>query len=1561
MNYSKAQEKQVKLIVQQIGGIASDKTPDLALACQLALNMPTEHFTLVDSLFKKWISEMESFPYESQRLLSEVYLLHATKEDSFDLSSFDLIPEVQLNWLVTLLTIHPEQALNFHDRHILSKAMELVKMRTMEDLELLIQLLIDIQYPEFNDALFRLIEYGTLEAKISYSTFRKATLFLLKSDRVNLVWRACQLIEKNSFCFEDKCPEIELRILINRGNEFELLGIKTLSTWGENTLFWEILGDSSSSPESKMECFVALAAHPSEKLIYEILPFLTQYPEHGTFIIFKLLAHAQDGLYCGKSRLDHLLNYYFEYELLNTFQLVALINPKLHFFLDPKAHLATWEGQRKWILLLQELQSVHSEQELLSIYKTNLFPDHKDLVLKSIFIHEVQEWEEAILDQFDSDPILSLKSLRKHGGQKTVQFLTDILRLNGLTETQHIPFYAQPALELILFLSDDHSPVLNFIYERELPFKNDLIAGLKIGHNPMTSVYLIDLLKTDCSERHIQLSLDKLMQIGTPEGLPTILKLLLHEDEEMADKAWKTAINIANRAYREGKLEPKRLLNQTCDNATNAALSGLLIAMLQKSSTTAHIQVLLTHLGKCMDDQFDLDQLSELSQSENPHIIKFYLENLGNSQHKKAFIHIKNYLRLDQDIFTLRQAIMALTKMYSDSHEEFILPHLTHRNMNIKKCVAAYLHAHGSDKAISSILRLLKFNDNSGLRTTLIEALYKISDQKMRFILINEMTSSTSDKERNLLGAALIEGSESCGLWISPNIRSHFIFSEVPILAEWSESENSKKSWEFDCTSFVKTWKFDFQKTNSLLKKAATADKKKPLLDQIEDTLASKELLGNFLNKHIEAGKNDALFCSFAKKWKVIVHPAMNLLFYTTSTGSNRAHFWDKLALQKDKEELEWQNMRTYDNSENVSLLVTYFTKRKGLRQLFYQHTRTTMMISSLKSGAVVNGAYSIEVVSLIAETLNNLTGAQTEEMETTRDVLLSWILSIPGFHRNSVKKNLFLEGTDIQKLETIQQMDHGEQSLYKGDIASLYQRLDVRSRQMLLQNIRNIYNHPLLVEISFQSYLKNQKDIFWESEWLTPDLINLLITHDLAIDFFVKNYDQIESLQNKFILEIMYEFDIWSDLLHGFKYAFSRLPLHRQWTILKPEIQDGKWHFLDLISNHTSILSDIDLLLQNGTQDDQKTILTWLSSLKKPLYFPLLEDRLLSYCKEWNDPILAFNVLFCLQLDRAKKETQANVTKQVLNSFSSYNNSIKADVLSCILTNEASIHYLTRNPLFIQQLATFCQDKALRPLMIELRIKALEINTLEQINVGIKLIHQFFLLDKNKGLRLLEELLLYINHFRLQDQMQILENLFNYSEFQSVVIDKIANIFCTEFLAISFISDENKETLEHLILKRALDNKPWAELDRKLLLKALAEDPSPYFIKVLQQILNGGKQKSLENLSLRLLRKVMSKPAYLAVCARIIENIDVNDNADIIRTSIRTLSFSRNANVSKMFIKLIFHKNDIISKTAKDGLVQLGSLSLNSIAIELPKLRPDKKSILQDIVTEIEQNTNNL
>lgn len=1508
--------KNNEILPQKIREIAQQKNADICLACELALQLRSVDFTPVKPLFEAWVARLPQLSYEAQIALSRVWHCHATTSDFF-VPDVSLILAVQHAWWQTWLAIVPAQVVGKLDTYLLAKALEKVAPRDKASYEALLKVLM-ADKPVWSKALLRLLKTGMGQALLAYEMFEEVMLYLFEQATFAELELAYDLLHDFYFCFA-QCPEVACRKMMNRGEAFEVLGLKILALWGTNPLLEAVLSESQWSIEAKLVALEVLQANATVDLADEVVGWLAQYPAHSKPLIASLLAMAYEGVLCNEGRMTTLVKFYFTHEALSARELVLLLHQrfdqKLNGYL---AHHSV--TPQKLVALLATLGSAPAQELLHQFLQENRYPNHFHQVLQALVTLDYRPAEETILTYLPTYPVTCTKALERLGGTETIAYLKEVLQADQ--DKTHVPSIEVHALPLWLKLTDDATEVLAYVQKNNLPNRFGLLSHLPTAQPQSNQTFLLEALFQ--SDLNVQmLALQQLAKQGDREALPAMVMKLVNTDELIQNTAWQCVQQLA-----------QRLAQDTPNKSAQELLTGAILGLLSQAQASIVLQQYLDYLAQCLPPNFDIDLLTTIGQSKDPHVLKFYIQCLGASKQPKAFYLIKRFLHLKQDIFTLRQALLALTQMSQSRHEPQVIALLQHHNMNIKKTAVDYLKVHGTQQCVLPLTRLLIGNDNSGLRTAITAVLQSILGANLPFVLLHELSKTEQFIQQRFLVNTLID---LCPPEQLVRFAANYAKFELPSDQNFDDLHSP--------TQWLTQWRDaqqSLQKQLEEIEDLRTATDQNPAL--LNALPATQELMANYLRNHPAKRQDIATWCHMMYQHELILTKEEAYLLYANASGGAKSWGWQTLNLDKAQEALEWTNWLNYNNPTDQIFLLRYFIPRKGLKLVLAHWLQTGKNIAAFRKLLGASGMVPSDLPQvLLALYEQGWAGDEAHKKQLVQDqraALANWLISTTGALAAEVQQKLFRRASLPQRLHLLMSINVVGQSLLKQDIVDLYTRCIPEQKEVLLSRLKNTAQHEALLKHSFEEYLGGQLLRFWQHHPLNPAQLKALSEHPQAA-----TYAQLRQKWmpwgNEVLRQVLQESMSDKETLQAVEAArssFAMLSPERQWQILEPWLAAEELHWLDWLNEVAPVAPQVLTLLQQASPTGQLQWLAWINGISGDLFVPRLAQALLKLCVALPEPLLAVQVLFRLSMSDTFVHDFAL-------AFAKFDNNHRTQILTWLLAqtfdNNQPIKEVTN------ALRQYCTHSAHQVLLWQMDVQnadyAIPTDAERALHGLKKLAHA----SPEVALAGVENMLDNTIGFSPRQRMHWLAELYVLPALEHTITHAIATIFADELLALTFLPQEVKIKFEKRFCEEVKSQQLTDQLLLKKVLKNFAEDPVPVVNELMEYVVFHEKHRDLKSLCLRLLKKTLAHANYLEICFRLLKTTHL----DLLRTAIRTLTFAHYAQAIPDFIKLLFHKDKNIAKAAQNALLHQGEKAQEALEIALPRQRPDKRVVLEQVL----------
>ncbi len=1489
--------------------LAKEKHPDLSLLCHLAKkSTPTP--SLISEIFLPFFKKLGTYEYEIQVQLSNVFGIHGSKEqNAYWLNNTKLIPVVAHHWLMNQLMITPQEAITNNTRYQIKNALHHLTCNTRQQLEGLLEILLG-QNKQYDKEILLLLKRGIQNSKLSYAVSEKVLHYLLTSQEYEIVYSTCALIKKYPFLFSS-IPEVHLRRVMLRGGLYEPLALRTLGIWGNNLIFEEVIQGESWQLASKRVILPFLPLTTS--LMNTLTQYLILHPTYSVDWLDGLLSGASQGVFISKKRIAAILQHYFEYEFIAAKQLVQLVGEQSKEELFNLVSANSDFDFQKRISLYQALNTPSARKKIVTHLKEIKDRTQLTILLDPIAELKLTEAEPYILPNLQHHPKICLEALKYIGSTKTIAHLKELLEFDAPVK-QNIPSFEKEALSLLADLVPDQNIIIDYLQKHRLPHVN--LTNLHLTRSVVNEGYLLGILEEEQIST-VQYGIEKLGALGTLEALESVIKKIGKMDSDssiqgwgsVTNPAWEAAKKIANRAYDQHKIRTKKSNPQT---AVNTVLTEVLLKQFETPISQADATGYLNYISEVIPSTFPLEKLAILATSTNPHVIKFYISFLGKTNSNTAIIQLKEVLEIKQNIYTLRQALLALTALKNTSLEELVLPLLGHPNMNIKKTVAAYLTENGTVKAVPTMVQLFQRNNNTGLRTELEKGLKNILGDVYYFLLFNECFPCETAWQRELLESILTNDA-------AIKEEQYLDFPALNTIAPLEKIVPHPKMDE----EFITNWKTIRSRTKE---EVARFEKREDLLPKIETI---RQQAGDvFITDLIAAALRKFDKAPLSKNFKTLLTNEEARL--ATAKNSSDIHLWDTLLLDPENEQIEYTNLIDGKEGKKKEKLFFHFLPHYGFQKIgtkLLEENQLSFLKKRLLNAEIAHPKY----LPLFITFHDTLKKQGDENIISALETCIANHSFASKIHQEIL---FFGSATTEEKINKLAAYNAQQQSLLQEEILEIYKTCSWKQRNAVLQTIKTPANHTTLFELSFTHYLAGKKVDFGA---LSTTQIPQFENHPDAIELTKKVPGRLPNHRDEFILAYVKEVVGDQEADPSLLTSFRQLPTPRKWEILKTDIAHGNWHWFSFFSTFASINTELKKWFEKAPTEGKLAFLKRLVKTNKPLYFPQFEKEVLQFIKTSKEPI-AWQLLFHLQLKGNEKELTTEFTQE----YAGYTTSMKNELLTHLLHTLPTT--FVPSSIFTTLVPT---DKKEKMLLIQLQLKTLDY-TLLNTDIVIDLIRQLANQDPALANQRLTEMLESSADIGVEKQMKMLSAGYAIPELNNTVTTQIADLFSTERLALSFLTEAQKKQFYKQI--GDLLNVKNTEINKKGLLKNLADESPEATAVLLLRILSSKKKTDLDSLCLRLLKKTTTKAAYLDTCYSLLSS----KKESLFSSILKTLSFASYSAAIPTFIKLLSHKT--LAKGARKGLLIFGEQAIPLLTKEVNKARPDKRATLNKLLGEIER-----
>ncbi len=1514
---------------------------DILLACHLALQLDKEDLEAVIPSFQECAKKLSTYSYEIQLALATVFRQLNQAHYLPKWQSDELIPYVELAWLKTHLILAPKEAMIYPNKYLLSKAITNIEPKSKGNLSAILEAGLHDSNYSVQIAILSLVKYGIKTGLLTFEIFQKCCLHSLKSGHLEIVYQAADLIMSAPYTFKE-CPEVSIRLLLERKEEgLRELAIQLLAKWPQHPFLRRILQEKWS-PSITEEIIKACAQNPQKEDIKYIIKAMKIHPFKGMGQLWQ--KYIKKGIPFNAKEQKYLIEQYLNEESI-PLSVILNLQPKNEKILEIEDHTFNAAQQIKWIKLLSLHHAIEAPKILFNLLTQQAYRSHIGLILDALCQQEHREAESAILDLFTTYPKLCSQALKKLGGQESIDRMKGLLEFKK-TIKKKVPTWEREAIELLLFLSNDHLSILQYIEKNRLPFQAHIIEKIGLREANPLAPFMAKVIQQNppTDELRLRSAIRKLGEMGDTNHLSLLIQVLNHPEEELQALAWKEAHTIVRRAYQAETIIPLSLLSLTQDQAVKKLLSIVLLDAVQSETRSLHIQNFLSHLSEVVSMEVIEERIVPLLSHKDPHIIKFVLECLGNTRSTKVLNQLAQFIHPQQDIYTLRQALIGLTKIKDNGLEEQVIPLLYHRNMNIKKTAAAYLEKHATTRSLTDLLHWLKIHDNPGFRSSLNTALRNITGDQYSFLIINEIENSNSTKEQELLALAF---HDKIGFKHIVNKAASFPkLCETTCYQEWKEATKQKANLE-SSLAFIKHYKSSIKELEAVTINSSVSVEDLKEIESIAssyrfNSLARQSLFPILREQLHESTEYWPIIIPLIAKWKPILNTAETRIVLS----QNKADKWANqlFFLDVNTEELQLENMLDWKPENWQKQIFNHHLEQQPIANLLNH------LIENDKSVLVAQLALKESNIQL--HQLNkqltafywglekiNLANYHTVEKEVG-----NWILKTSPNPPAKLLANRWRKANVEGKINLLlsRKMDV---SSFKKEIEQLYDSCNASQKKQLLSYFENELGFEDLILNSFKKYLDTQKSPYWGNKKLQSKQIQLLEKHPDRISIIEERKDNLSLYSDDFLKEVIQEADLWTEE-NQLSQRLKSLPVERVWNLIKQGVESKKWDLLYLLKDYQPVVEELAALLSKLNPSETEILFDWLLHFPKPIRFPELEQSLMEYIKSWANPALAWRLLFSLDVWESTQST--SLSNELIKIFAPSSNDAKTQMLEILVANP--VKSLLNSDSFKQAIKEHSSNDIHQLLRLSALLEGTYWSDFKQAKIGVEHLIELNQFDPKKAIHHFNSMKEKMEELSLSDQAYLLEELYPQATFGKEITIHIAQILSTEVLFLDSLKDENKARFKKAINQLLLKNQLPQEIDQSQLLKNLFQEPNEPLINVIKKLLFDPHDKKARNLYLRLLKKALPKSEYLEINAEVLHFSD----PPLLRQAIRILSYGNYYQATPNIIPLLYHAKKEVKEAAEAGLVHLGEKSLPMLIKAAAKARPDKRARIEGIIEVI-------
>lgn len=1481
-------------------------------------------------------NQSESYPFEVQIKIAQLYVKFSQLLTPSNWHYADIPKKIELEWLKACFLNNENWNLDHQNPFHIQILADL-----LSESHIVSQTRINLF---FESNYYVLQKYGLLFLKkgleIGHYNFKwakKCVQNLIRSENDSLVLGALDLIPDNPFIFDD-FPEKEFWILSKKSEGLQIALIQQLTFHPDHELFQRILEGESWALEVKRAAIKNLKGASNPAIIKPLIELLNYKDTRlGPQIIETLVSLNRSGLALDKKQQNIVLEVYAKddyYLTSNIAELTSLIDEnRLYQFTQNKN-----VNLKRKLNLLVSLNNKPAHNALCKLYGKLKNSTEKLIILEAFLTLSSFDSEPIILAHFDDLPEQSMRVLYYLGKEKTTQFINKKLNLdNPSFEKMNVMDWEELAVMFLLENSPKPIDILTKIAHWNPPYFKNVSVAIR----PQIDSTFFDKIAPKLALSSLPSDLNRLMNqfvvFQDKRALSILSKLVLHNNESVREYAIKTITKLLGELYDNKSIAPRSLLVQNKQDAVLNAQTALLIDLLQQERNNFENQtIILQNLANSADLNQVQQSVDVFLNLTNVHLEKIGLEIIGNTKLIELSPVLLPFLKLDCDIFRMRQAIIASEKIGGNLLTQSIIALVQHRNMNIKKAAVNYLISHWNYPAVSPLFNILKYTDNSGLRTAVKSALEGILGPHYLSNALNTLEYCKTKREKELLLMAIeprnyalineigqvhpnrgfkieIKSTNSLKKQPEQELNIAAILSCKNDLQELiaTDSEKNKKQLS---ESFLSLLEDEFiLLTDELRSTINTHPKLAPLL---LDILRQKGSIIDSKKVYLAVSSNDSKIRNWAfSSWlqtendfekiqqiKLTENLASKVIHYFIATDANNVLSW---ALNESSSELVKQVFNTFETWEygQLSQLNSEFLNENSIQAVkwvSYDPPIKTIALPYLFSISKTNHK------TALIERLYN-------------EDILSIQPSIQSFYENlelKAQHDFKFTHRDIRNLFPFLN------STFVNDVIEGHQF--IHSRLMLdshKQELKTIYT-------TYLSFTRNK-----------------LIENQQKLERLFNSLKECETIFGK-TLEKLIETDLfWEEDFSFVRDSIRITPIDFKWRLLSQYIKNGRTEFIQLLHKHGPIQNELICLINDANPAEKLGILNWLVQLpEETLYFPQLFDaiKLFKQDIELSPVVLRLMYKMCAYDQKYVQSTFEYIKSTLSNS----NIDLQREVLKSLATGSLKeILAIEGAREFV--LANFEQNE-LHTLAITCIIQS--VNWLNPMDKD-------FLLQHYKRQQQFDSEIISITTNSLEalspeQQIPILIELSTIESFHSEVYGLIMRHFGTDYQLLELLNEADKSNIIEFSKTQVLTGSITDELELRAIIKSMGAYGIQDYDQLLETLLNEHKSSKIRSLALRELKKCIPKSAYLDICQSLLNHKDIG----LLKQAISTLAHSKKAEITPALIPLLFHKNSRISKLAINGFTVLNELAIPYLKSEISKVRPDKRQKIEALLTRLEE-----
>ncbi|NOQ71738.1 MAG: hypothetical protein GQ574_07050 [Crocinitomix sp.] len=1483
----------------------------------------------------KLANHSASYPYEVQFKIAELFVKYSTELSPPNWQYADMPKKVELEWLKACFLNNENWKLDhenpFHIQilmDLLSESYIIPQLRISHFLESKSYVL------QKQGLLF--LKKGLKNGHYNSNWAKKCVQNLMRSENDSLILGALDIVQDNPFIFDD-FPEKVFWILSKKSETVQIALIQRLRLHANNELFQRILEGESWSLEVKRATIKNLKYASNSAIIKPLITLLNSKDERlGPEIIETLLALNRGGFKLDKKQQNIVLEAYAKNDYFSSSKIAELITlideKKLYEFTQDK------NVRLKRILnLLVSLNNKNAHTVLCKLYPNLKNNAERSTVLDTFLTLSTFESEDIVLAHFDELPGQSMRVLYYLGKDKTVQFLVKKLNLDNPTfEKINVSDWEEQALTFLL--ENDPKPIdlLNKIALWNPPYFKSISATLHPQIDGAFFDSLAPILAASSATSDLNRLMKQLITFQDKRGLSILNKLVLHSNEIVRDKAFKTIKELLGKLYENKSIEPRTLLMEDKADAVLKAQTVLLIDLLKQERNNFENQtIILQYLAKSADPHQVLQSVTAFLNLSNVHLEKIGLEIIGNTKLIELSAVLLPYLKLDGDIFRMRQAIIASEKIGKFALTQSIVELLQHRNMNIKKAAVAYLIVHGDYLAVSPLFSILKYNDNSGLRAAVKSALENILSDHYLSYALNTLEYAKTKREAELILKA-IESTNYALIneigRVHPN-RGFKIEMPVDLDPEKKPGLKLNSTAITSCENALQELIFDASEKNKkgLRVKVLSLDENEFILltDQLRSSSENHPKLAPILLDILR--ENGGVIDS-------------QNLYLAASSDNNSVKNWAFPSF-----------LQTENDFEKVQQL--------KLNENFA--AKTMQYFIATDSSKTVNWALEIYGTRLVSQVFNSFKTWEFGQFNQLNSEFLSkhavqatkWLATNPPI-KTIALPYLFSVCKTEDKISFIDQLSDADILSIQASIQSFYDNLETKGRHdfiVTLSSKRNLFPflNTTFVNDIIEGHLyitdafltENQKE---ELQTIYSKLLSgsrkELVEDQQKLQRLFNLLKECETLVGETVEKLIETDLFWEEDFSFVMETIKIKSIDYRWRLLSKYIKNGSIEFIQLLHKHTPIHSELLPLINDANPAAKLGILNWLVQIpEETLYFPQLFDTLTA--SRQNIELTPIVLRLMYKMCAYNQKFVPGTFDFIKTTLSHSDLQLQSAILNSLIAGSS------KDILAIEGAKEFLLSKFELTELHTLAITCI-IQSINWLNTSDKaFLFQHYKRQQHFDSEIISITITSIETLTAEQQIPVLIELSEIGPFNIEASRAIIHYFGADYQVLELLNEADKSNIIEFTKTQILSQNIGDEHELKAIIKSMGAYGVPDYDQLLERLLNEHKSSKIRSLALRELKKNVPKSSYLEICKSLLTHKDIG----LLKQAISTLAHSKKAEITSALIPLLFHKNSRISKLAINGFNVLGELAIPYLKKEIAKVRPDKRNKIEALLSRLE------